>query len=81
VKVALLSSLSSSSFFLTNVTCGQTNKQKKQEKKKVRCLLGSRSCSRVGPALASTALLFEAPLQAPAPSSVSFDVSGTLAME
>ncbi len=32
--------LASSSFFLTNAACGQTNKQKKQEKKKLDAYLG-----------------------------------------
>jgi hypothetical protein len=45
-------------------TTGRRNK-----KKKVRCLPGSRFCSRVGPVPASTALLLEAPFQDPAPSS------------
>jgi hypothetical protein len=55
--------------------------RKETRSKKVRCLPGSRSCSRVGPAPASTALLLEAPLQAPAPSSLPLNVSGALAME
>jgi hypothetical protein len=37
---ALLPSPSSSSFFLANIACGQTNKQKKQEKNKLDAYLG-----------------------------------------
>ncbi len=71
--VALLSSPSSSSFFLANVACGQTNKQKKQEKKKldaylgpvlapawVMCWLQPLCCLKL-----PSKLLFQAPLQAP----------------
>jgi len=73
--------------FFSYKRCLWTNKQTKEtRKKKVRCLLGSHSCSRVGPTTTSTAPLLEAPLQAPAPSSLApsslpLDVSGALAME
>jgi len=55
--------------------------RKETRSKKVRCLPESRSCSHVGLAPASTALLLEAPLEAPAPSLFPLNVSGALAME
>ncbi len=55
----------------------QEEETRKERSKKVRCLHGSRSCSRVGLAPASMALL----LQAPAPSSFLLNISGALAME